>query len=102
MPRVGVDLCDIDRRREVHAETTAGTAGTKENIRARLVFVARQPSVDERRQFRASLVQVAVDQRQLRVRARIVFNRRRDRFELKLASRGTTRIALKLHWRQKQ
>src|ERR1700682_3820622 len=75
MPRVGVDLGDVDGRAEVDAEAAAPGVGLEEQVRARLVFDRWQDAVGERAELAAIAVEGAGDERHFRVRRRVVLRR---------------------------
>src|SRR6185503_21392426 len=94
VPRVSVDVGNLDRSTKVHAETATRASSPEENIRARLVFIARQATVCECCEFSTATVQVAVDQRQLRTRRSVVFGRGSDVFEFELAICDAVRVVI--------
>src|SRR6266542_1797623 len=84
MPRIRVDLRDVDLRSEIHAHTPAPTRESEENVLCRLIVVARQFAVPERSERGAVAVESTGDQRDRRLGGGVVADRGGNALEFEL------------------
>src|SRR5258708_31616199 len=104
VPRIGIDLGDLDDRGKVEEKASAVSAGAEEKIRGWLVFISRQHAVCKRAQVSASGIALAKNDLQFRVRGRIVFAGRRHapEFELRRGVLANLAVAPALYFQRRQ
>jgi hypothetical protein len=77
-----VDARDVDGGGQLHHEPSAPGARVEKEIRARLIFIVRQQPVVDRREGSRIRIHLAVNEDQLRLRARVIGHGRRHPREL--------------------